>query len=128
MRIRLGIASILIAGLAWITFAQGVPGEAPVEVRIPVIPAPAHVSGHVIFAYELHVTNLLPREISPNRVQVFGGNSGTNPIISYDEENLISAIRQYGVASQPADTRKIPAGLRAVIYMWIAVDKSKEVP
>src|SRR5215472_17554344 len=128
MLVRFGIAITLLTSLALMTLSQVIPGEAPVEVRVPVSPEPAHVNGHTVLAYELHVTNFLPKEISLNRIQVFGADTSPDPITSYEEKNLINAIRQYGVASQPADTRKSPAGLSAVVYMWVAIDKPKSVP
>src|SRR5215472_9219853 len=128
MLVRFGIAITLLTSLALMTLAQVIPGEAPVEVRVPVPPTPAHVNGHTVLAYELFVTNFLPKEISLNRIQVYGADTGPDPITSYEEKNLINAIRQYGVASQPADARKIPAGLRAVIYIWIDIDVPKTMP
>jgi hypothetical protein len=128
MLVRFGIAITLLTSLALMTLAQLIPGEPPVEVRIPVSPAPAHVNGRAVLAYELHVTNLLSKEISLNRIQVYGADNGPEAIASYEEKNLINAIRQYGVASQPADTRKIPGGLSVVIYMWVAIDKPKTIP
>jgi hypothetical protein len=86
------------------------------------------VNGHTVLAYELHVTNFLSREISLNRIQVFGADIDQGPIASYEEKDLINPIRRYGVASEPADARKISAGLSAVIYMWVAIDKPKTVP
>jgi hypothetical protein len=32
------------------------------------------------------------------------------------------------VASQPSDTRKIPGGLRVVIYRWVTIDTPKMIP
>src|SRR5215471_14182521 len=128
MLVRFGIALTLLTSLALMTLAQVIPGEPPAGVRIPVSPGPAHVDGHTVLAYELHVTNLLPKEISLNRIQVFGADTGPEPITSYEEKSLVNTIRQYGVATQPADTRKIPGGLSALIYMRIAIDKPKTVP
>src|SRR5262249_11743506 len=118
MLVRFGIAITLLTSLSLMTLAQLIPGEPPADVRIPVSPAPAHVNGRAVLAYELHVRNLFSKEISLNRIQVYGADNAPDAIASYEEKDLINAIRQYGVASQPADTRKIPGGLRIVIYMW----------
>ena len=128
MKVRFGIAITVLTGLALMTRAQVLAGEPPAEVRVPVSPTPANVNGQTVLAYELHVTNLLPKEISLNRIQVFGADTGPEPITSYEEKSLVKTIRQYGVATQPADTRKVPGGLSALIYMWIAIDKPKTVP
>src|SRR5215472_18266185 len=111
MLVRFGIAITLLTSLALVTLAQLIPGEPPVGVRVQVTPEPAHVNGQTVLAYELYVTNFLPKEISLNRIQVFGADTSSDPITSYEQKELSSAIRQYGVASQPADARKIPAGL-----------------
>jgi hypothetical protein len=72
MPVRFGIAITLLTSLALMTLAQVMPGEPPAEVRVPVSPMPANVNGPTVLACELHVTNLLPKEISLNRIQVFG--------------------------------------------------------
>ena len=110
----------VISFLTWaqpIGLSQIIPGEAPVEVRIPFPPVPAKVNSQTVLAYELHVTNLLSREINLNRIEVFGEGAAREQLVSYQENDLVKAIRQYGAPSQPADTRRIPGGFRAVVYM-----------
>jgi hypothetical protein len=87
-------------------------------VRIPFAPVPARVNSQTVLVYELYVTNFLPREISLNRIEVFADGAPRGQLISYQENDLIKAIRQYGVPSQPADTRRIPRG-------YIHVDNSR---
>jgi murein DD-endopeptidase MepM/ murein hydrolase activator NlpD len=108
--------------------AQIIPGEPPAEVRIFSAPSPAIVNHQIVLAYELHVTNLLSKEISLNRIELFGAEPDARVILTYEEQSLKESVRQYGVATQPADPRKIPAGLRAVVFMWVAVDKPDAVP
>lgn len=117
--------------LVWtppIALTQIIPAEAPVEARVPFAPVPATVNSRTVLAYELHITNLLPREISLNRIEVLGDGPVRRPIMSYQDNDLRAAIRQYGAQSQPADTRRIPAGFHAVVYMWVTLDQSQAVP
>lgn len=126
MLARVGFIISVLSWVQAITLAQIVPGEPPVEVRIPFAPVPAEINGQTVLAYELQITNLFSKEISLNRIDVLG--DGPQPIASYRDNGLIQSIRQYGAPSQPADTRKIPAGFRAVVYMWVAVDKPQAAP
>ena len=124
----MGAALSLLAWAQPIALAQAVPGEPPTEVRIPFAPVPATINGHIVLAYELHVTNFLPREISLNRIEVLGDGPIREPILSYQENDLIHAIRQFGAPSQPADPRRIPGGFRAVVHMWLTFDNPQAVP
>ncbi len=125
---RVGFVICLLACAQPIALAQSIPGEPPVEVRIPVAPAPAHINGRTVLAYELHITNLFPSEISLNRIEVLGDGAVREPIISYRENDLTHAIRPYGASSQPGDTRRIAAGSLAVVYMWVTLDQGQAVP
>jgi hypothetical protein len=99
----------------------------PLEVRIPVPPTPAKANNQTILAYELHITNFLPTEITLNQVDVFGQDDVASPLASYRETNLSNAIFQPAARTAP-DKRKIAGGTRAVVYMWIALDKDHNVP
>jgi murein DD-endopeptidase len=111
-----------------IALTQIISGEPPAEVRIPFAPVPATVNGQTVLAYELHITNFLSREITLNRIEVLGDDPAREPLLMYQENDLIGAIRQYGAASQPADPRRISGGFRAVVYMWVKLDKPQAVP
>jgi murein DD-endopeptidase MepM/ murein hydrolase activator NlpD len=106
-------------------FPQGL--QPPVEVRIPVPPTPAKANNQTILAYELHVTNFLPSEITLNQVDVFGQDGAVSPLASYRDAGLANAIVQPAARTAP-DKRKIGAGMRAVVYVWIALDKGHSVP
>jgi murein DD-endopeptidase len=128
MLARLGFVTSLLMLAQPIALAQIIPGEPPAEVRVPFAPVPATVNGQTVLAYELHITNFLPREITLNRIEVLGDNPFREPILRYQENDLIGAIRQYGAPYQPADPRRIAGGSRAVVYMWVKVDKPQAVP
>src|SRR5215468_2198157 len=121
--VRVGFVTSLLIGARSIALAQIIPGEPPAEVRIPFAPVPATINGQTVLAYELHITNFLPREITLNRIEVLGDGPIREPILKYQENDLIGAIRQYAAPSQPPDPRRIPGGFRAVVHMWVTFDK-----
>ena len=125
---RVGFVTNLLMWAQLIALAQIIPGEPPIEVRIPFAPVPATINGQTVLAYELHITNFLPREITLNHIEVLGDAPDRKPILSYEGNELIGTIRQYGVSSQPADPRKIPGGFRAVVHLWVRLDNSQPVP
>jgi hypothetical protein len=109
---------LILAALTSIsTYAQS-SQETSVEVRIPSALMPANCNGQTVLAYELLVTNFLPREITLNRVEVYGGSGSVMPLFSYEGTPLSSSIVQ-PAASTNTDKRKIGAGMRAVVYMWL---------
>lgn len=121
---RFAIAFLAVAQT--VLLAQLVPTEPPVEARIPVPPAPARINGRTALVYELHLTNLFSKEVRLNRIEVFG--AGSRTILTYQDDALVQAIRQYGPASQTADPRTIPAGFSEVVHLWVSLDKSQPAP
>src|SRR5579871_1219168 len=125
---RVGFFTSLLLCTQGIALAQLIPTEPPVEVRIPFAPVPATVNGQTVLAYELHITNFLSREITLNRIEVLGDDPGAKPILQYEENGLMGVMHEYGVQSQPSDPRGIQGGFRALVHMWVNLDKSKVVP
>src|SRR5688572_16196653 len=109
------------------TVAQ-TPGNAPAEIRIPVPPTPATLDGRTVLAYELHITNFLPRDLTLNRVEVFGQSANSPALAVYEGERLDTAFTLFG--GPPANSAKGIVGSyrRAVVYMWLTVDKPDDVP
>ena len=68
-RIVFLLAILASAGVSS-TSAQA-PSDAPVEAKIPFALIPARSNGQTILAYELHLTNLIARELTLNRIEVF---------------------------------------------------------
>lgn len=108
--------------------AQEPPPNAPVEVRIPIAPLPVHANGQTILGYELHVTNFQARDITLNRIQVFGKDTSGPPIASLLDDSLKIAISRPGTSAATIDKRVIGGGMRAVVYMWLTFDKPGSVP
>src|SRR5215471_11817167 len=104
-RIVFLLAILASAGVAS-TSAQA-PSDAPVEVRIPFAPIPAKSNGQTILAYELHLTNLIARELKLNRIEVFKLDIRSTPIVSYENAHLLNLIAQPGNPSTTNDKRTI---------------------
>src|SRR5215467_1816104 len=119
-------AILTSAGVAS-TSAQA-PPDAPVEIRIPFAPIPAKSNGQTIVAYELHLTNLIARELTLNRIDVFKQDIRSTPIASYQNGNLLNLIVQPGNPSNTNDKRKIAGGMRTIVYMWLTFDKQEVIP
>jgi len=107
-KIVLLLAILSSAGVA--SISGRVPSDAPVEARIPFAPIPAKINGQTIIAYELHLTNLIARELTLNRIEVFRQDTRSTPIVSYQNDNLLTLIVQPGNPSTTIDKRKIAGG------------------
>jgi murein DD-endopeptidase len=118
---------LVIALKAQSTIAQA-PPNAPVEIRNPVAPVAAKVGGRTVLAYELHITNFQSRDVTLNRVQVFGSDAALRPVAVLEGDDLIKAITRPGVSAPPADKRVIAGGMRAIVYLWLTFDGPEAVP
>ncbi|MBZ5575501.1 MAG: M23 family metallopeptidase [Acidobacteriia bacterium] len=129
MQTRLtGRAYRAVVFLAAVTLSGQAP-EAPVEARIPAPPAPVRCNGETVLVYELHLTNFRPRDITLNRIEVFGqGSNGAAPVSIYQDRKLADAMVHPGAAAAVADPRKIAGGMRAVAYLWLAFRDASTVP
>src|SRR5215467_2406599 len=119
-------AILTSAGVAS-TSAQA-PPDAPVEIRIPFAPIPAKSNGRTILAYELHLTNLIARELTLDRIEVFKQDIRLTPIVSYQNANLLNLIVQPSNPSTTNNKHKIAEGMRAIVYIWLTFDKQKIIP
>ena len=124
-KIVLLLAILSSAGVA--SISGRVPSDAPVEARIPFAPIPAKINGQTIIAYELHLTNLIARELTLNRIEVFRQDTRSTPIVSYQNDNLLTLIVQPGNPSTTIDKRKIAGGMRAIVYTWLTFDNPEAI-
>jgi hypothetical protein len=96
----------------------------PLEVRTPIAPAPFLGSdGKTYLAYEVHVTNMGPRDLLLARMEVTNGSA---PIAAYEGSDLNGLMALPG--SPGLDRRTVPAGRRVVVFVWIAVDSPASAP
>jgi hypothetical protein len=114
MKDRIVFFLAFLAGAGVASTSAQAPSDAPVEARIPFAPIPAKSNGQTIVAYELHLTNLIARELTLNRIEVFNQDVRSAPIVSYQNADLPNLIVQLGNPSTTNDKRKIAGGMRAI--------------
>ena len=82
-----------------------------VDIQIPSLPVPVNIAGKTHLAYELHITNFRPSDVTLTRVEVLDGNRG-NRLGDFSGAQLTDRLGRPGV-SPDADKRIIGAGMRA---------------
>lgn len=100
----------------------------PVQVEVPIAPIPFKADGKYHIAYELHVTNFRAIDLTLLRVDVLRDSDGTAPLASYADKELSDRLVRPGLPSTLPDKRVIGGGLRAVIFIWLTVDKAASIP
>ena len=98
-----------------------------VDVQIPSPPIPVNVAGKRHLAYELHITNFRPTEVTLTRIEVLAADSG-NRLGDFSGAELNDRLGRPGVPREVANKRVIGAGMRAVFYVWVALDDDAATP
>lgn len=95
------------------------------ELRVPKPPTIATGGGESFLAYELHVTNFAPQAMTLTKVEVITGNGDTRKVLhAITDSGLARSLTRPGVSVPPADRAKIAGGARAVVWLWVPVDRS----
>jgi len=102
----------------------------PVDLEIPVAPAPVKAEGKVHLVYELHITNFdsLSRDLTLTRVEVLGDSQGAAPLATLTGEDLAMQMSRPGAPKGLTDKRRIGGGTRAVVFIWLTMDSAVAVP
>jgi murein DD-endopeptidase MepM/ murein hydrolase activator NlpD len=101
---------------------------APVVLGVPAPPVPVRAAGLVTLVYELHVADSGSRPLRLERVDVRdAGRPDAAPIATYARSELDRASKLIAPRGAPPPKALTP-GVRAVIYIWIALDSSAVVP
>jgi hypothetical protein len=100
----------------------------PIQVEVPVAPIPFKANNKYHLAYELHVTNFRSPELTLMRVDVLSGATSMQPLASYAEKELTDSLSRPGISPDIPDKRVIGGGLRAVIFIWLTIDKPASIP
>jgi murein DD-endopeptidase len=98
-----------------------------VHVEVPALPIPVTIAGKRHLVYELYITNVRSSEITLTRVEVSDAVRGGRLGAFQDAELDVRLARP---VSAPDMTRRraIPAGMRAVLYLWLALDDAAATP
>jgi hypothetical protein len=93
------------------------------EVRVPKPPTVLHADGAHALIYEGHLTNLSAATSTLRRFEVLSEADNTL-LLALEDTVLASALGRPGLAPPPAPAARaaIGAGLRAVVFLWFAVD------
>jgi len=99
-------------------------GQIPpsVEFRVPKTPTVAFTDSGAVLAYELFVTNLTAMPMTLRRVEVVSAGKVLLSLSDADTslQRATSRVTQIPVA----DRLKLDGGARAIVYLWVPVDRA----
>lgn len=99
--------------------AASFPLGLPIDLAVPKAPSPfAGNDGRTYLAYEVHITNFSGRDLLIARFEVL---AGSRMIGVYEGPELNAMLALPGLAGV-SDRRTVPAGRRAVAFLWLALD------
>ena len=98
-----------------------------VDIQSPVAPIPVRIAGRRHLVYELHLTNLGADDVTLNAVDVEDAGRGTR-LASYGDSVLAGMLGRPGLRSDVPNRRRIGGGLRAVLFVWLALDDRAPTP
>ncbi len=93
------------------------------ELRVPKPPTIATGGGETFLAYELHVTNFAAQPITLQRVEVAAADAGRSVLLAVADSALARAIARPGAVVPVAERTRLAGGARAVLYLWVPVDR-----
>jgi murein DD-endopeptidase len=119
---RLAVMIVVVSPL----HAQRMPVTQSVDLVVPFAAVTFEQQDRVQLAYELHITNFLPTEVSLTTVQV---ELADGPVLAaYSDADLERRIVRPGLRNDHATPRLLGAGMRAVVNLWIALPADAPVP
>jgi murein DD-endopeptidase len=98
-----------------------------VDVQIPSSPIPVTIAGKPHLAYELHITNFRAADVTLTRVEVLDAERGSH-LGNFSNAELNNLLGSPGVPSNVVNRRVIGAGMRTILYMWLAIDNGVAIP
>ena len=98
------------------------------SLAVPASPVPVRAAGRMNLVYELHVADSGSRTLRLERLEVRDAASpNAGPVATYARAELDRDIKLIAPRGAPPPKALIP-GVRAVIYIWIALDSTAAVP
>jgi hypothetical protein len=98
-----------------------------IDVQVLAPPAVVTIAGERQLVYELHLTNFRASEVILTSVEVLDGDRGTR-LAAFSDEALRDRLGRPGVSPDLADRRRVAAGLRAVMYLWLPLPAGAVTP
>ena len=121
MRLFLAVAGLMCAA------AAQTPSAIPLDIKIPVSPAPFASKEKLHYVYEVHLANFdrRGRTMTLSRVEVLDDQG--KPLATLGAEDLKPSLMQPGLA-QGADVGQLTAGRHAVLFMWVSIAEGDPRP
>jgi murein DD-endopeptidase len=98
-----------------------------VDIQVPSPPIPVDIAGKRRLAYELHITNFRQSAIMLTRVEVSDAVRGTG-LGDFQGAELDRLLGRPGAPPDTAERRVIGPTMRAVVYLWLALDDTVATP
>jgi murein DD-endopeptidase len=111
----------------WLVPALAAQASLPpfLELRVPKPPTVATGGGESFLAYELHVTNFAPQTMILTKVEVATGAGDRRKVLhAVTDSGLARSLTRPGQNVPPAERASIPGGARAVVWLWVPVDRT----
>jgi murein DD-endopeptidase len=121
----IGLLALGAASFAWSQSRR--PIISSVDVQIPSPPTPVSIAGKRHLAYEFHITNFRPSEITLTRLEVLDAIRGTR-LGDFSGAELDRLLGRPGVSPDTAERRVIGPGMSAVVYLWLALGDAVTTP
>jgi hypothetical protein len=101
-----------------------------IEARVPFAPTLFPSMGYTYLAYELYLTNFSPDPIEVRRLDVLDAEASSQPVTSFEEEQLDAILKDIGAGPPAGDSRirQLGPGRTVVAFMWIPFDDNARVP
>lgn len=93
------------------------------ELRIPKPPTVATAEQGSFVAYELHVTNFAVQPTTLRRIEVATGSGERRVLLALADSTLLRALTRPGTTLPLAERPKLTGGSRAVVFLWVPVDR-----
>lgn len=91
----------------------------PVDLSVPVPPTAFRAAGKTNLVYELHLTSFRLGDVEWKRLDVLADDG--RQLASFAGKELEGLLTRPGVPGGK-DTRRIAGGMRAVAFLWLAID------
>jgi hypothetical protein len=98
-----------------------------VDVQIPSTPASIAIARTRHLAYELHVTNFRPYDVLLTRLEVIDAVRGSR-VAEFRDSQLAALLGRVGARVEGAERQTIPAGGRAIAYLWLPLADGAATP
>lgn len=121
----IGLLALGAASLVWSQSRRSIIPS--VDVQIPSPPIPVNTAGKRHLAYELHITNFRSSEITLTRIEVSDAARGSR-LGEFQDAELDRLLGLTGAPPDKPERHVIGPGMRAVVYLWLALDDAVAAP